>query len=207
MVSPDDQTARAHIRDCALSLFADRGFDVVTIREIAACADVSPALVLHHYGSKEGLREAVDAHVAGLFDAMLNQEPEDWAALIDQGPAASAGFAEMLLSNLPEGTRVPAYLRRLFLSGDPVGKDLFRRWYEMTLEVTRQGIAAGIMHPVDDVEARAAFLLCNDLSMILFRLHLVDAVGLDPLATEGLHRYADTAMRAYTTGVFRTEKQ
>ncbi len=207
MVSDPDQTARANIRDCALSLFADRGFDAVTIRDIAKCAEVSPALVLHHYGSKEGLREEVDAHVAGLFDAMFSQEPEEWSELIEQGAAGSAGFAEMLLSGLEPGTRVPAYLRRLFLSGDPVGKDLFRAWYQMTLEVTRQGIAAGIMHPVDDVEARAAFLLCNDLSMILFRLHLVDAAGIDPLTHDGLDRYADTAMRAYTTGVFRTEKQ
>jgi AcrR family transcriptional regulator len=207
MVSDPDLTARANIRDCALALLADRGVEVVTIRDIAACAEVSPALVLHHYGSKQGLVDAVNEHVAGLFDAMLNQEPEDWTALIDQGPAGSAGFAEMLLSNLSPGTRVPAYLRRLFLSGDPVGMDLFRRWYQMTLEVTRQGIAAGIMQPVDDVESRAAFLLCNDLSMILFRLHLVDAAGIDPLTHEGLDRYADTAMRAYTEGVFRTEKQ
>ena len=207
MVSQDDQTARANIRDCALSLFADRGFDAVTVRDIAACAKVSHALVLHHYGSKEGLREAVDTHVAGLFDAMLSQEPEEWEALIEQGPEGAGGFAELLLSGLPAGTRVPAYLRRLFLSGDPVGKDLFRRWYQLTLDVTRQGVEAGLMQPVDDLEARAAFLLCNDLSMILFRLHLMDAVGIDPLTNDGLDRYADTAMRAYTTGVFRTEKK
>ncbi len=203
MVSTPDHTARANIRECALSLFADRGFDAVTVRDIAACAEVSPALVLHHYGSKEGLREAVDAHVAGLFDDMLAMEPDDWSEAINQG---SAGFVELMLAALPPGTRIPAYLRRLFLSGDPVGKELFKRWYEMTLDVLRHGIAAGVMQPVDDVEARAAFLLCNDLSMILFRLHLVDAANIDPLTDEGLHRYADTAMHAYTTGVFRTEK-
>ncbi len=207
MVSPDDQTARANIRDCALSLFADRGFDAVTVRDIAACAKVSPGLVLHHYGSKEGLREAVDAHVAVLFDGVLNQEPAEWTALIEQDPAGASSFAEMLLASLPPGTRVPAYLRRLFLSGDPVGMDLFRRWFELTVEVTRQGIEAGLMQPVDDIESRAAFLLCNDLSMILFRLHLMDAAGIDPLTKEGLDRYADTAMRAYTTGVFRTEEK
>ncbi len=203
MVSTPDRTARANIRECALGLFADRGFDAVTVRDIAACAEVSPALVLHHYGSKEGLREEVDAHVAGLFDDMLSMSPDEWSEAANQ---EFAGFAELLLANLPQGTRIPAYLRRLFLSGDPVGKELFKRWYEMTLEVLRQGIAAGVMHPVDDVEARAAFLLCNDLSMILFRLHLMDAVNIDPLTDEGLHRYADTAMRAYITGVFRTEK-
>ena len=155
MVSLPDQTARANIRDCALSLFADRGFDAVTVRDIAACAGVSPALVLHHYGSKEGLREAVDTHVAGLFDEMLAMEPGEWSDAVNQ---KFAGFAKLLLAKLPAETRIPAYLRRLFLSGDPVGKELFKRWYEMTLDVVRQGIAAGVMQPVDDMEARAAFL-------------------------------------------------
>jgi AcrR family transcriptional regulator len=205
MVSDPDQTARANIRDCALALFADRGFDAVTVREIAKCAHVSPALVLHHYGSKEGLRQAVDEHVAGIFDTLLSQGTDAW----DAANAAQefTGFAELLLANLPANTRIPAYLRRLFLTGDPVGKDLFRRWLDMTVGISEQLIAAGVMQPVDDVQARAAFLLCNDLSMILFRLHLIDAAGLDPLTPEGLHRWAGTAFDAYTRGVFRTEKQ
>ena len=35
----------------------------------------------------------------------------------------------------------------------------------------------------------------------------MDAVNIDPLTHEGLHRYADTAMDAYTMGVFRTEQK
>lgn len=203
MVSDPDQTARANIRDCALALFADRGFDVVTVREIAKCAEVSPALVLHHYGSKEGLRHAVDEHVAGIFDVLLAQDTDAWDAA--NTAKEFTGFAELLLANLPANTRIPAYLRRLFLTGDPVGKDLFRRWLEMTVGISEQLIAAGIMLPVDDVQARAAFLLCNDLSMILFRLHLMDAADLDPLSQEGLQRWAGTAFDAYSRGVFRTE--
>ena len=69
-----------------------------------------------------------------------------------------------MLANLPADTRIPAYLRRLFLTGDPVGKDLFRRWLAMTVAMTEQLIAAGVMQPVEDIQARAAFLLCNDLA-------------------------------------------
>lgn len=60
---PDDRTARARIRDEALRLFGNHGPDAVTLRDIAAAAGVSPALVVRHYGSKDGLREAVDDHV------------------------------------------------------------------------------------------------------------------------------------------------
>ena len=44
-----DLTARARIRDAALRLFAERGVEGVTIREIAEAAGVSGGLVRHHF--------------------------------------------------------------------------------------------------------------------------------------------------------------
>jgi pimeloyl-ACP methyl ester carboxylesterase len=41
----------------ASRLFAVHGPAAVTVRQIATAAGVSPALVVHHFGSKEGLRE------------------------------------------------------------------------------------------------------------------------------------------------------
>src|SRR5689334_13857642 len=41
----------------ASRLFAAHGPDAATIRQIATAAGLSPALVVHHSGSKEGLRE------------------------------------------------------------------------------------------------------------------------------------------------------
>ena len=61
--SREDLTTRARIRDAAVDLFARDGFAHVTVRRIATEAGVSPALVIHHFGSKEGLRAACDAHV------------------------------------------------------------------------------------------------------------------------------------------------
>ena len=66
-----DLTARAKIRNTALRLFAERGHEAVTVREIAAGAGVSPALVLHHFGSKAGLRAAVDEHAARSFESVF----------------------------------------------------------------------------------------------------------------------------------------
>jgi AcrR family transcriptional regulator len=84
---PDDRTTRAVIRDEALRLFAERGPDAVTVRQIAAAAGVSPGLVIHHFGSKDGLRKAVDEHVLAMFGAMLGELTT--GDLYEQGAAGS----------------------------------------------------------------------------------------------------------------------
>jgi AcrR family transcriptional regulator len=66
-----DLTARARIRDAALEQFARHGFEGTTIRGIARAAGVSPGLVQHHFGSKEGLRRACDDAVLELVRRKL----------------------------------------------------------------------------------------------------------------------------------------
>jgi AcrR family transcriptional regulator len=45
----------SRILEAARRLFSERGFELTTIRAVAAGAQVDPALVLHYYGSKEEL--------------------------------------------------------------------------------------------------------------------------------------------------------
>jgi AcrR family transcriptional regulator len=56
------------IQECALDLFDERGFDAVTIEEIAAAAEVSPSSVYRYFGTKEGIL------VADEFDRMGEEE-------------------------------------------------------------------------------------------------------------------------------------
>jgi AcrR family transcriptional regulator len=50
---------RDKILTAARELFEEKGFDSTTVREIAAKADVNPALINYHFGSKDGLLEAL----------------------------------------------------------------------------------------------------------------------------------------------------
>ena len=195
---------RERIVTSALRLFADRGADAVTVRDIAADADVSPALILHHFGSKSGLREAVDDHVAGVFDGLRDDAMIESARMDASGITASS-FAELLLRNLPPDSPIPAYLRRLLLSGDPAGLRFFRQWHELTLGAVDAMQAAGVARPSADPEVRAAFLMINDLALLLMREHLADTLGFDPLTPDGLQRWTVDVIDAYTTGVFRRD--
>lgn len=205
MFSDRDMTARAVIRERAMTLFAEHGPDAVTIRQIAAAADVSPALVVHHYGTKQGLRDAVDEHVAAVFDAMISSVTENPAPLAEGGPGAVSGLSELMLLHLPEGSQVPAYLRRLLLSGDTAGRELFRRLFAMSSAMTDQLVEAGVMRPATDPAVRAAFLMINDLAIVLLRDHLADVLGVDPLGPDGIKRWATDVLTAYTEGVFNND--
>ena len=59
----DDRTAIARIRDAAIQQWGEQGFNV-GLRSIAEAAGVSAALVIHHFGSKDGLRKECDDYIA-----------------------------------------------------------------------------------------------------------------------------------------------
>jgi TetR/AcrR family transcriptional regulator, regulator of cefoperazone and chloramphenicol sensitivity len=197
---PDDRTARAVIRDEALRLFAEHGPEAVTVRQIAAAAGVSPGLILHHFGSKQGLREAVDQHVLALFDVMLGEMTGEHAGdLFD--PAASGSLAEAIVRHLPPQSPVPAYLRRLLLDGGEGGRELFRRLFQLSAQTLDALAAAGLAAPGADPAVRAAFLMSNDLAVLLLREHLAEVLGTDPLSDAGMARWAREALAIYGSGL------
>ncbi len=199
-----DLTARANIRNAALRLFAERGHDAVTVRAIATAAGVSPGLVLHHFGSKDGLRAAVDAHAAGSFDAIFAElGGQDLAELLASGEATTS-MAEAFARAFPHGSPLPAYLRRLLLTNDPAGAALFGRWYAATRRLLDAMVELGAAAPTEDPAVRAAFLLVNDLAVILLRNQIATAIGDDPLTPAGLDRWARDVTAVYTGGAFTT---
>ena len=62
MRSADDLTAVARIRDAAIEQVGQHGFSV-GLRAIAQAAGVSAALVIHHFGSKDGLLQVCDDYI------------------------------------------------------------------------------------------------------------------------------------------------
>ena len=71
---------RERILDAARSLFASRGFDAVTMGEVAELAGVVRATVFNHFGSKHALVEAITASVFDYYADMLDQALADEAS-------------------------------------------------------------------------------------------------------------------------------
>jgi AcrR family transcriptional regulator len=198
----DDRTAKAVIRDEALDLFARFGPDAVTVRRIAAAAGVSPALVVHHFGSKEGLRQAVDERVALVFDELFQAVTADPTVFDGATAEPNASLAALVMGRLPSDSPIPAYLRRLWLAGDDAGVTLFRKWYDASVGLLEGLQSAGMLTESTDPPMRAAFVMVNDLAVLLLRDQLTAALGLDPQGPDGLRRWLAEAMAVYRDGLF-----
>lgn len=119
-VSPSDLTGRARLREAALRLFAQRGFAATSARAVAAEAGLSPALVMHHFGSKEGLRAAVDEQVLARLGAALRE-------LDPGGGDLMASLGEVSARMFGADPVLRGYLRRVLQEDSPASAALFGR--------------------------------------------------------------------------------
>src|SRR3954452_17643841 len=69
------RAAREGIATTARRLFAERGFDAVTVAEVAAAADVSEKTVFNHFPTKEDLAFAGREQAIAQFVTAIAERP------------------------------------------------------------------------------------------------------------------------------------
>jgi AcrR family transcriptional regulator len=142
-----DLTAAARIRDAAIEQFGEHGFGV-GLRAIAEAAGVSAALVIHHFGSKKGLRKACEDYIAETIrgtksEALRSNDPATW-------------FAQM--AEIEEYAPLMAYLVRSMQTGGELANMLWRRMIDNAEVYMEEGVRAGTIKPSRDPQARARYL-------------------------------------------------
>lgn len=192
---PDDRSARTRIRDAALAAFAERGFRATTVRQVAEDAGVSPALVIHHFGSKERLREACDAFVAAHVRELKT-------AAMRAGPGLDP--LSLLRS---EDARLPllAYLARALHDGAPTAATLVDEMVADAEGYLADGVASGALRPVGDLRGVATVLTLWSLGALVLHEHVRRLLGVDltapPSAAHLQGAYTRAAMEVLTHGV------
>jgi AcrR family transcriptional regulator len=191
MRSADDLTTTARIRDAAIEQFGQHGFSA-GLRAIAETAGVSAALVIHHFGSKEGLRKACDDYIAEEIrseksEAIQSNDPATWFAQM----AEIESFAPLM-----------AYLVRSMQSGSELAKTLWRRMIANAQEYMEEGVRAGTIKPSRDPQARAKYLAISGGGGFLLYLQMHD----NPTDLRAvLHDYGEEmvlpALEVYTEGL------
>lgn len=191
----DDLTARARIRDTAIAAFARNGFDAVSLRTIAAEAGVSPALIMHHFGDKAGLREVCDEYVAGVFTDEKHE-------LID---APTADRIRAALNDMDRYGPYIDYLGRMLVDGSPAADRLFDSILTGTRAVLDEQRAAGLLEPMSDPEMTALLLALIGLGPVVMRAQIARALGEDQLSSAGLLRATLPTMELLTHGIYATD--
>jgi AcrR family transcriptional regulator len=183
--SSSDLTARARIRDAALELFAARGMGNATIRDIAQAAGVSSGLLRHHFGSKEGLRDACDEYAMAELTAL------------------GARFTEMQMIDRvePRTLLLQRYLIQSTMDGSPAAAAMFDRMIEYG---ERWVESAGLK--VTDPRAYVAVLSVMKMSMFTMRDLLSRALGTDVGEPDGWVRVALASVEIFSQPVVTPEQ-
>jgi AcrR family transcriptional regulator len=195
-VPSEDATAAARIRDAAIARFGARGFDRTSIREVAADAGVSAALVMHHFGSKHGLRQACD----------------DWlvARLIrDKTKATGPEVAATMREWLDDPGQFRAYLdyfATMLADGTDGGNRLFDRLVRDTAAMLEAGVADGTVRESIDPEMRALVITTYGLAPLLLRDQLARVMGTPFGSADAIRRVTMPTLELYTHGLYTDER-
>lgn len=140
---------RQRLADVAFALFRERGFNNVTVAEIADAADIAVSTLFTYFPSKEALVfDDDEAHEQRLV-AAVRERPES-VSILD----ALETQAERLLFGLSSNQQLVIQFQEL-LAATPQLREYFeriRRRWEKSLAVA---IAQGAGWPDDDVSAAA----------------------------------------------------
>lgn len=192
----DDRTSKARIRDAAIDCFAEHGVAATTARKVAAAAGVSPGLVMHHFGSMEGLRAACDEYVA----AVIRQQKQ---------AAMAAGPNLDVLAFLREANIGPlvGYLTRVLADDSVAVAQLVDDLVADAEDYIQLGVEAGMLRPTANPRGRAVVLTLWNLGALVLHRHLHRMLGVDLTDPEvgadpAIASYVGPIYEIYGDGIF-----
>lgn len=187
----DDRSTAARIRDEAIARFGEVGFEKTTVRQIAAAAGVSPGLILHHFGSKEGLRAACDDYVLAQFASMRNDQ-------LETGNTDPLGAMAVIQQEQP----LMRYFMQSLRDGSLTAAKLFDGLVEESVHLTELSVHDGIVRPSDNLRDEMIMLVAWQFGAMLLQEHVARAFGMDTADPEYMPRYIRAVLEILTTGVF-----
>ena len=191
-----DLTARARIRDAAIELFGRHGFHRVRVRDIAERAGVSAALVVHHFGTKDGLRQACDERVTGELSTRKGE-------LLGGSAAASI---RRWLDEFDQYRPQLDYIAQMLADDSPAGDALFATLLATTRQMLDEQIEAGLVRDLAERDVVAAHLTVSGLAPLIMRRHLAAALGADELSADLYRRSTLPLMDLYTHGLYTDDR-
>jgi len=195
---PDsDLTARARIREAAISCFAAEGFGA-SFATIARSAGVSPGLITHHFGSKAALRAECDAEVLRRY-----------LALKTDGLANPSGSLLDFFADASVVAPLLVYILRAVQAGGRGAREFLEHLVDTAREAIKPAVEAGLVRPSRDEESRVRYLIYQSIGGLLVELLTMPDAAPDEFvaaALAGLRNQMLPMLEVFTEGVFTTRQ-
>lgn len=179
----------ARILAAAIDLYGRRGFDHVTLKDIATAAGVSAPLVIHHFGSSAGLRDACDRHVADAVNLTKTDS-------VRRGHLPRSVVQELMR----EQKHLLLYIFRAFAAGGEATDRLFDQMVEDAMAYIAEAEEMGLVHPSPDPHRRTVVVLAQSFGALLLHRQIERHLGVDPVdgPPEDMAPYMAALLELYT---------
>ncbi|WP_022924488.1 TetR family transcriptional regulator [Serinicoccus marinus] len=175
----------------AIDLFGRHGVKATSVRAIAEQAGVSPPLVIHHYGSKEKLREACDDRVLAFIR-------ESKAETMRAGLGGPPIQVDTRVSQARPALR---YLARTLSEGSPRLDEFVDDLVEDAVGYTAQGVETGLVLPSANPRARVVILTLWSLGALVLHEHMQRLLGEDLIGEGSTDLYTQTMLELFSEGL------
>jgi len=135
---PVNREKKDELFDAALSLFAEKGFQGTSIRDLAGACNTSISNLYHHFGSKEGLLVAILDRYSGELLEALREASRETTDPLESFKALLATHVRMAWTRTREGKI--SFQDEEHLT--PEGRDQSRKIQRQILEIYRQHLLA-----------------------------------------------------------------
>jgi AcrR family transcriptional regulator len=136
---------RRTIADAAMRLFLERGFDTVTVAEIAEAADVAVSTVFKHFHSKEAIAFARDPAIEAELEHAVTQRPA--------GVSIARSLRNFLVDSPALIAGPPEFVA--LVRATPALTAYSDRMWSRHARAVAQAIEAETGHPASDMHVRA----------------------------------------------------
>ena len=199
-MSQVEAAGRRQLLKAGMKLFAERGFAAVGLREIAAAAGVSLGLVRTHFGSKDGLREAIDAHVLEEIRAL-------YAAVLEHSSVEALEQAiEDALDWIPRDHDALMYARMSLMERTPGSQALFDEMLAVMRQFIDNNARLGFLQPDVDREWAAIYMVFDFIGPAVIEPFAEHALGQSMYAKPMIARRNAFMIRLFTRGFLKRER-
>lgn len=161
------QTTREQLLSIAVEMFAEQGFAVTSLRSIAKRAGVSPALLIHHFDTKEALIKEAISKTLGSWVA------DEKAAMLDDESKQLQNWQAVMA----KGTTPLNFFRQVLLAGGDYAQRLFDAAVSETEVLLDQMQSTGRLRELSDKQTTALIMTISGLGSVLLMSQIEKTMG------------------------------